>query len=72
MVHRGQVFLKKLTLARGKVAKLAAPFIVDGSKILVHSMSRVILETIREANRSNKRFQVFVTKADTEDGSQSG
>uniref|UniRef100_A0A8D9B813 Translation initiation factor eIF2B subunit alpha n=1 Tax=Cacopsylla melanoneura TaxID=428564 RepID=A0A8D9B813_9HEMI len=72
MLHRGEVFLKKLTQARGKVAKLAAPFIVDGSKILVHSMSRVILETIREANRSNKRFQVFVTKADTEDDSQSG
>uniref|UniRef100_A0A8D8W3Z6 Translation initiation factor eIF-2B subunit alpha n=1 Tax=Cacopsylla melanoneura TaxID=428564 RepID=A0A8D8W3Z6_9HEMI len=56
-----ELFLRFITLAK-----------LDTSKILVHSMSRVILETIREANRSNKRFQVFVTKADTEDDSQSG
>jgi hypothetical protein len=31
MLHRGQLFLKKLMEARGKVAKLASSFIVDGS-----------------------------------------
>jgi hypothetical protein len=31
MLHRGQLFLKKLMEARGKVAKLASSFIIDGS-----------------------------------------
>lgn len=31
MLHRGEVFLKRLMETRGKVAKLAARFITDGS-----------------------------------------
>ncbi|PSN39598.1 hypothetical protein C0J52_06897 [Blattella germanica] len=61
MLHRGRLFLKKLMEARGKVAKLAAAFIVDGSRVLTHSKSRVVLHAMKEAARANKRFEVFVT-----------
>ncbi|KAJ9577626.1 hypothetical protein L9F63_005813 [Diploptera punctata] len=61
MLHRGQLFLKKLMEARGKVAKAAAGFIVDGCRVLTHSKSRVVLHAMKEAARANKRFQVFVT-----------
>ncbi|XP_075231885.1 eukaryotic translation initiation factor 2B subunit alpha [Lycorma delicatula] len=63
MLHRGEIFLKKLMEARGKVAKLASTFIFDGAKILIHSKSKVVFETMKEAVLSNKRFQVFVTKS---------
>lgn len=31
MLHRGNLFLKRLNETRGKIAKLASPFILDGS-----------------------------------------
>lgn len=31
MLHRGKIFYEKLVAARGKVAKVAAHFITDGS-----------------------------------------
>lgn len=61
MLHRGQLFLKKLMEARGKVAKLASSFIVDGSRILIHSKSRVVLHAMKEAAQANKRFEVYIT-----------
>ncbi|KAK3909424.1 Galactokinase [Frankliniella fusca] len=61
MLIRGELFLNKLKEARDKVGKMAAPFIVDGCKILTHSKSRVVLQTMKEAARANKRFTVYVT-----------
>lgn len=61
MLKRGKLFLNKLSEARDKVAKTAAPFIVDGCQILTHSKSRVVLQTMKEAAKSNKRFTVYVT-----------
>ncbi|KAK7792070.1 hypothetical protein R5R35_007102 [Gryllus longicercus] len=61
MLQRGEFFLKKLGLSRGKIAKLANNFIVDGSRILTHSKSRVVLQAMQEAANANKRFEVFVT-----------
>jgi translation initiation factor eIF-2B subunit alpha len=63
MKTRGQFFLKKLQEARPKIARLGAPFILDGHRILTHSKSRVVLQMLKEAARSNKRFQVFVTES---------
>nr|CAD7429169.1 unnamed protein product [Timema monikensis] len=63
MLHRGQLFLKKLMEARGKVAKLAADFIVDGCRVLTHSRSRVVLLAMKEAAKANKRFEVYVTRS---------
>ncbi|XP_059053563.1 translation initiation factor eIF-2B subunit alpha [Achroia grisella] len=63
MLQRGRIFLDQLLEARGKVAQQALPFISDGSKILTHSRSRVVLQAMLEAAKANKRFQVFVTMA---------
>uniref|UniRef100_A0A1B6MC87 Uncharacterized protein n=1 Tax=Graphocephala atropunctata TaxID=36148 RepID=A0A1B6MC87_9HEMI len=63
MLLRGQVFLKKLLEARDKVAKLAADYIIEGMKILCHSKSRVVLQTMKEAKKANRNFQVYVTKS---------
>jgi len=43
MLQRGQLFLKKLMEARGKVAKLASSFIVDGSVSPSRKSSFVVL-----------------------------
>ncbi|KRT82694.1 hypothetical protein AMK59_4475, partial [Oryctes borbonicus] len=61
MSDRGLLFLKKLNEARAKIVKLAGQFIVDGSRILTHSRSRVVLQTLREAAKQKKRFHVYVT-----------
>ncbi|KAL0106641.1 hypothetical protein PUN28_015295 [Cardiocondyla obscurior] len=61
MLERGKMFYEKLVAARGKVAKVAAHFITDGSTILTHSKSRVVLQAMKEAVASNKIFEVYVT-----------
>ncbi|EEB13807.1 translation initiation factor eIF-2B subunit alpha, putative [Pediculus humanus corporis] len=61
MLNRGNLFLEELKFARSKIAKLASGFITDGSKILTHSKSRVVLLAMKEAANLNKRFEVFVT-----------
>jgi len=63
MLNRGEIFLKKLKEARGKVAKLASTFIEDGSRVLTHSRSRVVLEAMKEAARNKRRFEVYVTSS---------
>ena len=35
----------------------------DFQKVLVHSRSRTVVATLKEAHRLNKRFEVFVTKS---------
>uniref|UniRef100_A0A8C8JF27 Translation initiation factor eIF2B subunit alpha n=1 Tax=Oncorhynchus tshawytscha TaxID=74940 RepID=A0A8C8JF27_ONCTS len=49
MVERGELFLKKISLSRSKVAKLCHTFIKDGAKILTHSSSRVVLRVLASA-----------------------
>ncbi|GJQ82051.1 hypothetical protein Trydic_g6925 [Trypoxylus dichotomus] len=61
MSDRGLLFLKKLNEARAKIVKLAGQFIVDGCQILIHSRSRVVLQTLQEAAKQKKRFHVYVT-----------
>ncbi|KAJ8718918.1 hypothetical protein PYW07_016474 [Mythimna separata] len=61
MLQRGHIFLNTLLEARGKVAKQATIPISDGCKILTHSRSRVVLQAMLEAAKSNKRFKVYVT-----------
>lgn len=67
MRKRGEIFLRKLLEARPKIAKLGAPFILDGHKILTHSKSRVVLEVLVEAAQT-KCFHVYVTES-SPDGS---
>ncbi|XP_060523720.1 translation initiation factor eIF-2B subunit alpha isoform X2 [Cylas formicarius] len=61
MLNRGTLFLKKLGEARSKIVKNASKFILDGSKVLTHSRSRVVLQTLREAHSQCKIFEVYVT-----------
>ncbi|KAA0716274.1 Translation initiation factor eIF-2B subunit alpha eIF-2B GDP-GTP exchange factor subunit alpha [Triplophysa tibetana] len=58
MIERGELFLKKISLSREKVAKLCHTFIKDGAKILTHSSSRVVLKVLENAAADNKRFTV--------------
>jgi len=64
MIHRGNIFLQKLQEARKVIAKQSAQFITDGCRILTHSRSRVVLEALKLAANSNKRFHVYVTRGD--------
>ncbi|XP_045171611.2 translation initiation factor eIF-2B subunit alpha-like [Mercenaria mercenaria] len=63
MVERGNMFLQKVASSRQKIARQADKFIRDGSKILIHSHSRVIQHVLKEAAQSKKRFEVFVTES---------
>ncbi|KAI4889384.1 hypothetical protein NFI96_034084 [Prochilodus magdalenae] len=63
MIERGELFLKKISLFRDKVAKLCHTFIKDGAKILTHSSSRVVLKVLESAAADKKRFTVYVTES---------
>jgi translation initiation factor eIF-2B subunit alpha len=60
MLDRGHIFLDKLQQCRDKIVKLATKFIADGSKVLTHSRSRVVLKTLIQAFRQQTQFEVFV------------
>ncbi|KAB5528360.1 hypothetical protein PHYPO_G00139380 [Pangasianodon hypophthalmus] len=70
MVDRGELFLKKTSLSRGKVAKLCHTFIKDGAKILTHSSSRVVLKVLESAAADKKRFTVYVTESQPDSSGQ--
>nr|ADO28350.1 translation initiation factor eif-2b subunit alpha [Ictalurus furcatus] len=70
MVDRGELFLKKISLSRGKVAKLCHTFIKDGAKILTHSSSRVVLKVLESAAADKKRFTVYVTESQPDSSGQ--
>ncbi|KAM9547481.1 translation initiation factor eIF2B subunit alpha-like [Salvelinus alpinus] len=70
MVERGELFLKKISLSRSKVAKLCHIFIKDGAKILTHSSSRVVLRVLASAAADKKRFIVYVTESQPDSAGQ--
>ncbi|KAG1714057.1 Translation initiation factor eIF-2B subunit alpha [Nymphon striatum] len=61
VLERSSNFINRLKPSRLKIANTSFPFIQDGSKILTHSMSRVVYETFKTAAKANIRFHVFVT-----------
>ncbi|XP_062574707.1 translation initiation factor eIF-2B subunit alpha-like [Saccostrea cucullata] len=63
LVERGNLFLNKIKNSRQKIAKQAQQFIRDGTTILTHSKSRVVLQVLKEAQQCNKRFHVYVTES---------
>jgi len=67
MVERGMTYLKRVELSRGKIAQLCKPFIRDGTTLLIHSFSRVVLETLKLAAQSQIRFTVYVTESRPDD-----
>jgi len=48
---------------REKIADLALDFIQDGSTILCHCHSRVVMTLLLNAAKHNRRFSVLVTEA---------
>jgi len=62
LAQRGELFLQKAENSRKKIAVLSQQFIRDGSVILTHSKSRVVLELLLAAGK-NKRFKVYVTES---------
>ncbi|NXP49103.1 EI2BA factor, partial [Heliornis fulica] len=70
MIERGEIFLKKVSLSRNKIAKLCHPFIRDGARILTHAYSRVVLRVLEAAVESKKRFSVYVTESQPDQAGQ--
>jgi len=62
LVHHGTKYVQEALGYRRKIAELTLGFIKDGSVILTHSYSRVVLETLLHAHKS-KRISVYVTEA---------
>ncbi|NXN31877.1 EI2BA factor, partial [Nycticryphes semicollaris] len=63
MIERGEIFLRKVSLSRNKIAKLCHPFIRDDARILTHAYSRVVLRVLEAAVEAKKRFSVYVTES---------
>uniref|UniRef100_H2YWQ4 Translation initiation factor eIF2B subunit alpha n=1 Tax=Ciona savignyi TaxID=51511 RepID=H2YWQ4_CIOSA len=63
LINRGELFLRKVSTCRQKIANLGVPFIKDGAVILTHSYSRVVACVLKQAAESKKRFTVYVTQS---------
>ncbi|NXW05005.1 EI2BA factor, partial [Fregetta grallaria] len=70
MIERGEIFLRKVSLSRNKIAKLCHPFVRDGARILTHAYSRVVLRVLEAAVESKKRFSVYVTESQPDQAGQ--
>lgn len=62
LIRQGQQYTADALTYRRKIAQLALGFIKDGSVILTHSYSRVVMQTLLLAHQ-HKRISVFVTEA---------
>lgn len=63
LIERGEVFLERTLLSRQRISEYSQQFIVDGSVILTHSYSRVVLALLKYASNF-ARFKVFVTESE--------
>lgn len=63
LTERGQVFLERTLSSRQRIAEYSQEFIVDGSIILTHSYSRVVLALLAYASKFS-RFKVYVTESE--------
>lgn len=62
LIRQGQKYAEEALTYRKKIAELTVGFIKDGSVILTHSHSRVVIQTLLLAHKQ-KRISVFVTEA---------
>ncbi|CAF4188555.1 unnamed protein product, partial [Rotaria magnacalcarata] len=63
LIERGEVFLERTLSSRQRIAEYSQEFIVDGSIILTHSYSRVVLALLAYASKFS-RFKVYVTESE--------
>ncbi|KAK9875159.1 hypothetical protein WA026_005950 [Henosepilachna vigintioctopunctata] len=61
MLKRGNLYLKHHNRSRNTIVTSASKLIGDGVRILTHSRSRVVLQTLREAAKQKRKFEVYVT-----------
>eukprot|EP00483_Globobulimina_turgida_P008867 UN08885 len=64
VVERGRFFVNRAKKARKFIAKKAEFFIRDGSTILSHSKSSVVLAVLKHAKEQGKRFNVIITQTE--------
>lgn len=62
LAERGRAFAQRSIHCREQIAELAMDFIQDGTRILIHSFSRVVMVLLLRAARKNRRFTVMVTE----------
>ena len=60
--QRGNHFADTSTRARQTIAELGARFVHNGSRVLVHGHSRVVLALLRLAVKQGIQFDVIVTE----------
>ncbi len=64
MLRRSHIYMEKVLNSRTELARNAQKFITDGCRILVHSRSRAVLETLKQAMATKrKHFTVYVTES---------
>lgn len=63
LVANGQLFVQRARQARDKIAETGSLFIKDGSTLLIHSYSRVVLAVLTRAALKNRRFKVYITES---------
>jgi len=61
-VQRGNHFAETSTRARQTIAELGARFIRNGTRVLTHGHSRVVLALLRLAVKQGIQFDVVVTE----------
>ncbi|KHJ43941.1 initiation factor, subunit 2 family protein, partial [Trichuris suis] len=63
LLLRGKTFLHRVADSRYKIACLSRPFIRNGSRILTHANSQVLLNALVLAKSEGKTFDVYVTQS---------
>jgi len=62
LIERGRKFEQLSLDCRANIADLGARFISEGSCVLVHGYSRVVISLLRRAAMTGRRFSVIVTE----------
>ena len=62
VLRRGGQFAELSERSRLSIARLGHPFVRDGSVLLTHGHSRVVMQVLLEAARVGKQFSVVVTE----------
>ncbi len=63
IISRGEKFVDDAPQRRENAAEIGLKFIKDGTTILIHSYSRVVMQLLRRAAAEDKRFNVLVTES---------
>uniref|UniRef100_A0A8D1WA87 Translation initiation factor eIF-2B subunit alpha n=1 Tax=Sus scrofa TaxID=9823 RepID=A0A8D1WA87_PIG len=63
VIERGEIFLRRISLSRKKIADMCHTFIKDGARIRTHAYSRVVLRVLEAAVAAKKRFSVYITES---------